>query len=306
MSACPPTGGGAGRANLGFRFAGDGVLRRWGLRAGVGGYGESRPFVGPRGRWRRGQRAWRVRIRGQAAGEAHHEDTLPVGGPREDLYRFVDYRCFKMFLGPAFAGFSSDCACGLHGEFCLRCVPAEDSYPNETKRAELSVQLGLTDRQLQMWFCHRRLKDRKPPAKRQQLRDEEVSIPAIAPLPPPPVLPQPLPPSEMMVGAVGTYGDQMLPYSRRGPGRSSAVPRISVPEIGRRYYEPPQVMLPHMATVHLTQAELRVIDSVEALIGEPLRKDGPVLGIEFDPLPPGAFGAPIGNNLMLMMLPCCT
>ncbi|KAG8069439.1 hypothetical protein GUJ93_ZPchr0005g15579 [Zizania palustris] len=36
----------------------------------------------------------------------------------------------------------------------------EDPYPNETVRAELSVKLGLTDRQLQMWFCHRRLKDR--------------------------------------------------------------------------------------------------------------------------------------------------
>lgn len=108
---------------------------------------------------------------------------------------------------------------------------AEDSYPNETKRAELSVQLNLTDRQLQMWFCHRRLKDRKPPAKRQ-LRDEEVSVPVIGP--PPHVLPPPLPPSEMMVGTVGTYGEQLLPYSRRGSGRLSAAPRLSVPEIGRR------------------------------------------------------------------------
>ncbi|KAL6848942.1 hypothetical protein ACP4OV_021525 [Aristida adscensionis] len=165
----------------------------------------------------------------------------------------------------------------------------EDSYPNETKRAELSVKLGLTDRQLQMWFCHRRLKDRKPPAKRQ-LREEEVTIPVIAP---PPVLPPPMPQSELMVGAVGSYGEPMLPSSRRGPGRSSAVPRISVPEIGRRYYEAPPVILPHLAPVHLSRAEQQVIDSVEALIGEPLRDDGPVLGYEFDPLPPGAFGAPI-------------
>ncbi|XP_062180404.1 homeobox-DDT domain protein RLT2-like [Phragmites australis] len=165
----------------------------------------------------------------------------------------------------------------------------EDPYPNETKRAELSVKLALTDRQLQMWFCHRRLKDRKPPAKRQ-LRDEEVTLPVIAP---PPVLPPSLPPSEIMVGAVGTYGEPLLPCSRRGPGRSSAVPRISVPEIGRRYYESPQIMLPPLAPVHLTRAEHQVIDSVETLIGEPLREDGPVLGIEFDPLPPGAFGAPI-------------
>ncbi|XP_062230411.1 uncharacterized protein LOC133928191 [Phragmites australis] len=105
---------------------------------------------------------------------------------------------------------------------------SEDLYPNETKRAELSVKLRLTDKQLQMWFCHRRLKDRKPPAKRH-LRDEEVTVPVIAP---PPVLPLSLPPSEVMVGPVGTYGEHLLPFSRRGPGRSSAVPRISVPELG--------------------------------------------------------------------------
>lgn len=197
-------------------------------------------------------------------------------------------------LGVCFCELLIELRVWFHGDF----VCTEDSYPNETKRAELSVQLNLTDRQLQMWFCHRRLKDRKPPAKRQ-LRDEEVSVPVIAP--PPPMLPPPLPPSEMIVGTVGTYGEQLPPCSRRGPGRSSAVPRLSVPEIGRRYYEPPQVMLPHMAPVHLMQAEHWVIDYVEAVIGEPLRDDGPVLGIEFDPLPPGAFGAPIGKNLVLMM-----
>lgn len=186
--------------------------------------------------------------------------------------------------------------------FDFLCVDAEDPYPNEGKRAELSVQLGLTDRQLQMWFCHRRLKDRKPQTAKRQMRDEMNSMPVIAP---PPVLPQPpLPPSEIMAGTVGTYGDHLLPC-RRGPGRSSAVPRISVPEIGRRYYEAPQIMLPPMQQVRLTQAEQQVIDSVEALIGEPLREDGPVLGIEFDPLPPGAFGAPIGKKLLFWIPPCC-
>ncbi|CAM8958846.1 unnamed protein product [Rhodiola kirilowii] len=34
---------------------------------------------------------------------------------------------------------------------------------------------------------------------------------------------------------------------------------------------------------------------VEAQLGEPLREDGPILGMEFDPLPPDAFGAPLGT-----------
>ncbi|XP_076884126.1 uncharacterized protein LOC143533151 [Bidens hawaiensis] len=38
---------------------------------------------------------------------------------------------------------------------------ASDMYPSEAVRAQLSESLGLTDRQLQMWFCHRRLKDKK-------------------------------------------------------------------------------------------------------------------------------------------------
>lgn len=100
--------------------------------------------------------------------------------------------------------------------------PSVESYPSEQVRADLSVQLGLTDRQLQMWFCHRRLKDRKTPNK-------DVSSSA-------------------------------SPVDRKTPPLN----------------EP-------------TQA----IAFVEAQLGEPLRPDGPILGMEFDPLPPGAFGAPI-------------
>ncbi|XP_062217174.1 homeobox-DDT domain protein RLT2-like isoform X4 [Phragmites australis] len=168
---------------------------------------------------------------------------------------------------------------------------AAEQYPSEALRAELSSKIGLSDRQLQMWFCHRRLKDRKPPSKRQRW-DEEAA------LAPPPVLPLPAIPlasSELMVGASGPYDEPLHPtHPRRGAGRSSAVPRISMPDIGTRYYEPLPVMLrPPVASMQLTQSELCVINSVESQLEEPLREDGPVLGIEFDPLPPGAFGAPI-------------
>ncbi|XP_062206469.1 homeobox-DDT domain protein RLT2-like isoform X2 [Phragmites australis] len=172
---------------------------------------------------------------------------------------------------------------------------AAEQYPSEAMRAELSAKIGLSDRQLQMWFCHRRLKDRKPPSKRQR-RDEEAALAPV--MAPPPVLPLPAIPlasSDLMVGVAGPYDEPLHPtHSRRAAGRSSAVPRISMPDIGRRYYEPPPVMLPPpVASMQLAQSELHVINSVESQLGEPLREDGPVLGIEFDPLPPGAFGAPI-------------
>jgi hypothetical protein len=167
-------------------------------------------------------------------------------------------------------------------------------------RAELSVKIGLSDRQLQMWFCHRRLKDRKPPAKKQR-RDDDV--PAAAPLPVSPVLAplhaMPLASSDHMMGS--PYDEPLPPaHTRRGPGRSSAVPRISGPDIGRRYYEPLPVMLaPPVPAMQYRQDELRIITSVESQLGEPMREDGPVLGSDFDPLPPGAFGAPIGTYFLI-------
>lgn len=179
-----------------------------------------------------------------------------------------------------------------------------EQYPSEALRTELSAKIGLTDRQLQMWFCHRRLKDRKPPSKRQR-RDEEAALSPV--MAPPPVLPLqaiPLASSDLMMGTAVPYDEPLhLTYPRRGAGRSSAVPRISMPDIGRRYYEPPAVLLPPpAASMQLTQYELRLIHSVESQLGEPLREDGPVLGIEFDPLPPGAFGAPIGTYTLIQSL----
>ncbi len=58
-------------------------------------------------------------------------------------------------------------------EFSQVCGGAEDRYPVESVRAELSAQLNLSDKQLQMWFCHRRLKDRKG-------KDEASSTPSVS------------------------------------------------------------------------------------------------------------------------------
>ncbi|KAL2627394.1 hypothetical protein AAZV13_07G170700 [Glycine max] len=146
---------------------------------------------------------------------------------------------------------------------------AVDNYPSETMRVELSEKLGLSDRQLQMWFCHRRLKDKKDlPSKK----------------PPRKVLAEPLPDSprddpRLSLELANEYGSGSgsgsSPYARVEP--LNVVPRC-VPG----YYESPQAKL-----------ELRAIACVEAQLGEPLRDDGPILGLEFDPLPPDAFGAPI-------------
>lgn len=168
-----------------------------------------------------------------------------------------------------------------------------ETYPSETLRAELSGQLGLSDRQLQMWFCHRRLKVRKTPPVKRPKKD---ASPAAA------------------MGSSGGVGDEMVAgeggnehmsgsssgSSPFGHGESQqravvhrtaaiglAIARINtdMPAM-KRYYEPPQSI-----------SELREISFVEAQLGESLREYGPILGMEFDPLPPGAFGTPIGNYI---------
>ncbi|KAL2588960.1 hypothetical protein AAZV13_13G202000 [Glycine max] len=140
---------------------------------------------------------------------------------------------------------------------------AVENYPSETMRVELSEKLGLSDRQLQMWFCHRRLKDKKElpskkPRKAAALPDSPVEEPKLGP--------------EVGVEYGSGSGSGSSPFAR-------SELRNVVP---RGYYESPQTIM-----------ELRAIACVEAQLGEPLREDGPILGVEFDPLPPDAFGAPL-------------
>ncbi|KAI3456227.1 hypothetical protein Pfo_012890 [Paulownia fortunei] len=154
---------------------------------------------------------------------------------------------------------------------------AMEMYPSEATRAELSDKLGLTDRQLQMWFCHRRLKDKK----------EAVGMAAMKPRTPGSVGRKGLtesPREELMTAEPGSgHGSGSGSASASGSGSgSSQFDNGDTPMVPIRYYESPRTIM-----------ERRVIACVEAQLGEPLRDDGPILGVEFDELPPGAFGAPI-------------
>ncbi|XP_073061093.1 homeobox-DDT domain protein RLT2-like isoform X2 [Primulina eburnea] len=167
---------------------------------------------------------------------------------------------------------------------------AAESYPSEALRTELSVKLGLSDRQLQMWFCHRRLKDRKPATEKRPRKtvspsvvratsggcaDELKAINAD-------LTKEEFSSGLSLFGNVDSFQRQQRVVHKVG----TAVPRISTElPLMRRFYEPP-----------LAVSEQRAIAFVEAQLGEPLRENGPILGMEFDPLPPGAFGAPIGQH----------
>uniref|UniRef100_M4EY35 Homeobox domain-containing protein n=1 Tax=Brassica campestris TaxID=3711 RepID=M4EY35_BRACM len=142
-----------------------------------------------------------------------------------------------------------------------------EPYPSEALRADLSVQLNLSDRQLQMWFCHRRLKDRKSSTPTKRQRKESTPSSAAE--------------SSKQAAAVNAAdlvaGNELNSFDSRRTARGGGGGGVTVV---RRFNEP-------------SPTEVRAIGYVEAQLGERLREDGPILGMEFDPLPPGAFGTPI-------------
>ncbi|XP_057450626.1 homeobox-DDT domain protein RLT2-like isoform X3 [Lotus japonicus] len=167
---------------------------------------------------------------------------------------------------------------------------AVEAYPGEVLRAELSEKLGLSDRQLQMWFCHRRLKDRKAtPGSNKLLNDS--------------------PPTS---GPVGERAEQVAKADvKHDGGVASELRPFGHPDSWRVVPQPGIMAFPIMGAAglpamesssynepHQTREELRAIAFMERQLGEPLREDGPILGMEFDSLPPGAFGAPIGAVTM--------
>ncbi|KAI4368150.1 hypothetical protein MLD38_016739 [Melastoma candidum] len=142
---------------------------------------------------------------------------------------------------------------------------ATEAYPSEAMRANLSQKLGLSDRQIQMWFCHRRLKDKKNAVALMDFAKESVATA-----------------NERGSDNESGSGSGSNPNGRREFEGANLMQEGDEPVTGRRYRESP-----------ITIMELRAIACVESQLGEPLREDGPILGMEFDPLPPDAFGTPI-------------
>ncbi|CAH1448498.1 unnamed protein product [Lactuca virosa] len=165
---------------------------------------------------------------------------------------------------------------------------ALEMYPSEATRAKLSETLGLTDRQLQMWFCHRRLKDKKEGTVKRAGGDGGESLKPSK--------------QELVVvsgggGGGGGGGSDHGSRSRShreswSRSRSASGSESESESDSNRFKEP----LVHSRAYEVTQKKMmlrRVIECVEVQLGEPLREDGPILGMEFEELPPGAFGTPI-------------
>ena len=204
------------------------------------------------------------------------------------------------------------------------CYFPEEKYPSEAIRARLSIQLGLSNRQLKMWFCHRRLKERKSKDQEEgedeRAEEEEEKKDDHTPI---------LTSNQYRISpghgeAMRSVNTTMIPHDMNqlsptfplainkeeqvSSGSYHSEDHESAWKIKRRHESTNDCtrkknkLLPTSNTVmNITSisssngvdpcrlAELQAIASVEAQLGEPLRWDSPCLGLDFDPLPHGAF-----------------
>lgn len=194
---------------------------------------------------------------------------------------------------------------------------AVEKYPCEATRSRLTRELDLTEKQLQIWFTHRRYKDRRDGIDDEELiskargskhdhihhedpraskkreidlnsregEDSEDGHPAR-------VLAEEHYDEEFMgdnPNGLDVSGGEdepakpkLKPTPRRRPG----------PRVPRDPNMPPRKPGPKPKMDAAAAAERVAILAIERQLGGPLRDDGPPLGFEFDPLPPDAFQQP--------------
>ncbi|XP_019172469.1 PREDICTED: homeobox-DDT domain protein RLT1-like [Ipomoea nil] len=154
----------------------------------------------------------------------------------------------------------------------LETIYAVEPFPSQELIAELSAKLELSDQQLRVWFEYKREKDQRITIG-VPLQKGASTMPMI------------------LSNAVGeVWGEPVFgsPYGLRMVHQ----PGVRVPSYGneglstRQYDQLPWTILQHS----------RAVAAVEAQLRRPLIENGPVLGFKFDPLPPGAFRSPIGEQ----------
>lgn len=207
---------------------------------------------------------------------------------------------------------------------CLS-ILLEHKYPTEEMKEQLAHDIGLTEKQISGWFCHRRLKD-----KRLGLLNKEGCKNGRQDRS-----------SGVIQDSCGStkQGDYKLaevesrrlcsqdfpldpPYEYRGhytgkfSGRDDDVDTSSDSSSPLQDRNFPQMQDPHemaMATVVPSvkrghggpsgylkvkgEVEHAAITAVKRNLGRNYHVDGPPVGIEFQPLPPGAFETPVIDNV---------
>ncbi|XP_065043291.1 uncharacterized protein LOC135676259 isoform X1 [Musa acuminata AAA Group] len=144
--------------------------------------------------------------------------------------------------------------------------------PSAAMKEELAKLTGLDYKQVQYWFGNRRYMDRHGP-RRYRTRNEGdgkfVNFPAVS--------------NSGLSSSSTSFVDPVAGTESSSSRRNSEMLQHLVPERLAQLFT--QMQDQQSVTVH-----------VEKKLGHPLRADGPILGVEFKPLPPGAFGAPLAQQ----------
>lgn len=214
-------------------------------------------------------------------------------------------------------------------------LPSEHKYPTEELKKEISEVLGLTEKQVSGWFCHRRLKDKrmlKDEANANGRQDRSSGVIQdrgsglgqdscgsskhgdYRYLDPKEVESHGLYNRDLSVGDM-TYGrtnhfSENLSGMDDTSSESSSFLQDRLYRQGQDPYEtdPSRYLTPSKALPPINpkgainagykpsgylklkgEIEHAAITAVKKQLGRNYREDGPLLGVEFDPLPPGAF-----------------
>lgn len=184
----------------------------------------------------------------------------------------------------------------------------EHKYPSEEMKAKIAEEIGLTEKQVSGWFCHRRLKDKRSVKEDgNNIGSQDRSSVVLQDRGS--VLRQdscgstkqtdhwnPKPTRE--VESQRLYDDDGEEDSTSSERRSSLHKSlVSSKDVeSSRYNDHPQVMRSYgfskpsgYLKVKGDTTENVAITAVKRQLGRQYREDGPPLGVDFDPLPPGAF-----------------
>ncbi|XP_064972952.1 homeobox-DDT domain protein RLT2-like isoform X2 [Musa acuminata AAA Group] len=158
---------------------------------------------------------------------------------------------------------------------------AVESNPSALMKEDLARRTGLEYTQVQYWFGNRRFLDKHGPRTNTPRRDRHGTLWEFNP-------DRTSSMSPVTVARAGpapngsVYSAETLPMMRPA-GQYTVNPGL-VPIL-------PCVPLATQSQLLPVSQELQwMITHVENKLGHPLRADGPILGTEFDALPPGAFG----------------
>ncbi|CAK9264514.1 unnamed protein product [Sphagnum jensenii] len=190
---------------------------------------------------------------------------------------------------------------------------AEDKYPSDAVRAELSKKIGLSEKQLRVWFTHRRHKDRRdgidddkltlhgnrikadtdsdelPSTKRGEIdlnsREDDRSEDGY----PAAVLAEEQDDDVLIVKKMNGVNVDDSSYEEIEKPKATTK-RKSASSLKESKKPPRNPSSPKSKPISKPESfELAAIRAVESQLNGPLREDGPPLGFEFDSPPPGAF-----------------